>query len=54
MYFRSFASRTATKSLVARLYDGYRLVVCAEENGWAQVRAAAFTGYVKMDYIQAE
>ena len=39
---------------VARLYDGYRLVVCAEENGWAQVRAAAFTGYVKMDYIQAE
>ena len=39
---------------VARLYDGYRLVVCAQENGWAQVRAAAFTGYVKMDYIQAE
>lgn len=39
---------------VARLYDGYRLVVCAEENGWARVRAAAFTGYVKMDYIQAE
>lgn len=39
---------------VARLYDGYRLVVCREENGWAQVRAAAFTGYVKMDYIQAE
>lgn len=39
---------------VGRLYDGYRLVVCAQENGWAQVRAAAFTGYVKMDYIQAE
>ncbi|MDO4389115.1 MAG: SpoIID/LytB domain-containing protein [Eubacteriales bacterium] len=39
---------------VARLYDGYRLVVCAQENGWARVRAAAFTGYVKMDYIQAE
>ena len=39
---------------VARLYDGYRLVVCAEENGWGRVRAAAFTGYVKMDYIQAE
>ena len=39
---------------VARLYDGYRLVVCAQENGWAQERAAAFTGYVKMDYIQAE
>ena len=39
---------------VARLYDGYRRVVCAQENGWAQVRAAAFTGYVKMDYIQAE
>ena len=39
---------------VARLYDGYRLVVCAQENGWTQVRAAAFTGYVKMDYIQAE
>ena len=39
---------------MARLYDGYRLVVCAQENGWAQVRAAAFTGYVKMDYIKAE
>lgn len=49
------AEPTTQAGIVAKLNDGYRLVVVSETgDGWAQVRAARFTGYVKMDYIEAE
>ena len=49
------AQPTTEAGIVAKLNSGYRLVVVSElEGGWAQVRAARFTGYVKMDYITAE
>lgn len=49
------AEPTTQAGIVAKLNDGYRLVVVNETgDGWAQVRAARFTGYVKMDYIEAE
>ena len=41
--------------IVAKLDTGYRLVVMeVTEDGWAHVRAARFTGYVKLEYIEAE
>ena len=49
------AEPTTEAGIVAKLNNGYRLVVVREvDGGWAQVRAARFTGYVKMDYITAE
>lgn len=49
------AEPTTESGVVAKLNNGYRLVVVREiDGGWAQVRAARFTGYVKMDYITAE
>ena len=49
------AEPTTEAGIVAKLNDGYRLVVVKEvADGWAQIRAARFTGYVKMDYIEAE
>ena len=49
------ATPSTDAGVVAKLNDGYRLVVVSEtEDGWAHVRAARFTGYVKLDYITAE
>ena len=48
------AQPTTEAGIVAKLDHGYRLVVVKEADGWAQVRAARFTGYVKLDYIEAE
>ena len=49
------ARPTTDAGVVAKLDDGYRLVVTADAgDGWVQVRAARFTGYVKTDYIVAE
>jgi len=46
---------TTDAAVVAKLDSGYRLVVIEEtDDGWAHVRAARFTGYVKLDYIVAE
>ncbi len=49
------AQPTTESGVVAKLDTGYRLVVMeVTEDGWAHVRAARFTGYVKLDYITAE
>ena len=49
------AQPTTEAAIVAKLDHGYRLVVVDEVgDGWAQVRAARFTGYVKLDYIGKE
>lgn len=42
-------------AVVAKLDPGYRLIVVELlTDNWAKVKTAAFSGYVKTDYIQAE
>ncbi len=49
------AQPSTDAGIVAKLDTGYRLVVTeVTGDGWAHVRAARFTGYVKLEYIEAE